>query len=190
MWTLQCFYFFSRKLEKDGLKSCSQSAQMFLFCSYANRSKSKSQFLFHKNLPPRDFSIMTLTVNGQVRLNDQSEEWWFRPEICGKYFLLFPQKTSHQRKLKLLSVYISIFEWRHLQSYIKTFCHLAIWQNWCFGPFYQWKNWKVNTYQSQFSLVRGFFWANERKYFLHILGLRRVNTSFFCQAYTFRNGKF
>ena len=23
----------------------------------------KSQFLFHKNLPPRDFSIITLTVN-------------------------------------------------------------------------------------------------------------------------------
>ena len=29
----------------------------------------KSQFLFHKNLPPRDFSIMTLSVN-EVMRND------------------------------------------------------------------------------------------------------------------------
>ena len=28
----------------------------------------KSQFLFHKNLPPRDFSIMTLKSGGQMEL--------------------------------------------------------------------------------------------------------------------------
>ena len=29
----------------------------------------KSQFLFHKNLPPRDFSIMTLKATRKVRRN-------------------------------------------------------------------------------------------------------------------------
>ena len=29
---------------------------------FSNANRPKSQFLFHKNLPPRDFSIMTLTA--------------------------------------------------------------------------------------------------------------------------------
>ena len=45
----------------------------------------KSQFLFHKNLPPRDFSIMTL--GGKifvVRLHEESK--------CPGIFFLFTQK--------------------------------------------------------------------------------------------------
>ena len=73
-----------------------------------------------------------------------------RPGICGKCFL---KKNCHQRKLRLLSVYFSIFDWWNWQLYKKeSFCHLAIWQNWCFGQFYQNTN-LINSYQfcSKFS---------------------------------------
>ena len=35
----------------------------FQYCEL-DQIQSKSQFLFHKDLPPRDFSIMTLTRRG------------------------------------------------------------------------------------------------------------------------------
>ena len=47
---------------------------------------------------------------------------------------------------------------------------MAIWQNWCFGQFCHSKIEKQTRSLSQFSLVTGFFWENERKYFTHIPG--------------------
>ena len=52
---------------------------------------------------------MTLTVNGQVRLNDQSED--LGPKYVENISSCSLKKTSDdQRKLRLLSVYFSIFE--------------------------------------------------------------------------------
>ena len=49
--TLQCLkFFFANENMKKPASKVAEPAQM----------QPKSQFLFHKNLPPRDFSLMTL----------------------------------------------------------------------------------------------------------------------------------
>ena len=53
----------------------------------------------------------------------------------------------------------------------KAIWHFSIWQNWRFGQFYHSKIGKETLYLSQFSLVTGFFWRNERKCLTHIPGL-------------------
>ena len=54
--TMQCFlnFFAYDNMKKTDLKSC--------------QIQPKSQFLFHKNLPPRDFSIMTLVLQANLDL--------------------------------------------------------------------------------------------------------------------------
>ena len=54
------------KHEKTTLKSCSYSAHtLFLQNCQLAQIQPKYQCLFHKNLPPRDFSIMALDRNGK-----------------------------------------------------------------------------------------------------------------------------
>ena len=62
---------------------------------------------------------------------------WLRSGICGKCFLLFPKKNSHQKKLRQTKC-ILFKIWRLKCTIIpkKAIWHLAIWQKWCFGLFY------------------------------------------------------
>ena len=61
-----------------------------------------------------------------------SEQLTLRLGICVKYFLLFPQKTCHHRKLRQTKCLLFIF-WRKKSTVIpkKDIWLLVIWQNWC-----------------------------------------------------------
>ena len=72
----------------------------------------------------------------------------------------FLKKLSDQRKLRLLSVYFSVFEWRNLQlGKIGVLVNLI--------------TQKLKSKHLAFSVFSGqrFFWGNERKYFPHISDL-------------------
>ena len=53
-------FFAHENMKKPASKIAHNWLKSFVFI---NANRSKSQFLFHKNLPPRDFSIMTLAVH-------------------------------------------------------------------------------------------------------------------------------
>ena len=52
-------FFVTTKTLKASLKRAHNWPKCFFF---SNANQPKSQFLFQKNLPPRDFSIMTLMI--------------------------------------------------------------------------------------------------------------------------------
>ena len=56
----------------------------------------KSQFLFHKNLPPRDFSIMTLVMNNEIGTYLQPFSF-FISSLQGNFLILNSDQDTMER---------------------------------------------------------------------------------------------
>ena len=62
MFLFILFFFAHENLKKPASKVAHNCPQFFFQQCKPAQIQPKSQLLFHKNLPPRDFSIMTLVI--------------------------------------------------------------------------------------------------------------------------------
>ena len=78
--------------------------------------------------------------NGKLLIKAADFSYWvcivctiymLRPRICGKCFLSFPQKKTHQRNWQN----IKLNNFTKLQFLNDKTYKKVIWQNWCFGQF-------------------------------------------------------
>ena len=118
----------------------------------------------HNTFYHASMAIMSFIIRVRIFMTED----WFRPGICVKYFLLFPQKKCHQRKLRVTKRLLFNFSMIKVTVIPKNaIWHMEIWQNWCFGWFYHSKIKKYTLSLSQFSLVTGYLRKREKN-ILHI----------------------
>ena len=121
-----------------------------------------------QNLSTRWHCFITVHTSFQHHLHLELELNWLvqnvielefelsRSEICGKYFLSFPQKTFWPEKTDIAKCLL--FNFWVIKSSKKPFYHLAIWQNWCFGQFYhskiEFKHLSISVFPGQRFFLR------------------------------------